>query len=129
MSYCLQRLPGGVYKKFSGVVDVAEYMVSSTEVANLPDYADLRFSINDFSGIDGYKASHLEMTNVIAMDMGVRERNPDIQLAIIATDAKLLALIRKLYQSATGYRIDYFATLAEAQDGLSRKLGFPVVVG
>lgn len=126
MAYELQRWQSGVYKKFTGVLTINDYMVASTEVSQLPDYAELKFSINDFTHIDGFQASIRDWAYCAALDMGMKSRNAAIQLAIISTDAKLLTLVRTLYQTATQYQIDYFSTLEEADAMLSRKLGFPI---
>lgn len=89
----------GASKRFFGHVTDEELMQSVVEVEGDPRFDELRYVINDFLGVDSFAVSAANVHTISAIDGAAALTNPNIRIAIVATDAQILALA-KLYAAS-----------------------------
>jgi hypothetical protein len=108
--------PRGAYKKFYGHVNDAELMQSVMDPHGDARFDDIRYVINDCLSVASFAIAEDTVLHISAIDHAAARSNPNIKIAIVATDPKVLALA-KLYISSpwAAYPTQTFATLAEAR--------------
>lgn len=108
--------PGGVCRRYHGVVTVAERQASLVQVCNDARFDELRFAITDYRDVVQYETTPQATEETAALHIGPLLTNPKILLASIATDEHIVAAIRhfiSLEFISQPYRI--FATMEEAR--------------
>lgn len=86
----------GAYKRFSGHVTEEQMIHSLTQIESDPRFDELRYVINDFLGVDSFAISEECVLMMAAIDNAASTSNPNIRIAVIATDLQIQALA-KLY--------------------------------
>lgn len=87
--------PHGVYKKFSGFIEAAEFVESTKAVHEDPRFDSLHYVINDLLHFDGESVTEAAIDYVAALWLGAQYSNTGIRVAFLATDARIKALIRR----------------------------------
>lgn len=110
----------GVYKRFYGQVTGEDLLHSVTKVESDHRFDDLRFVINDFLGVDEFSVTEENVLMISAIDSAAATSNPNIRIAIVATDSHIQAL-GKLYAHAplTVYPTEIFLNTGDARNWLS----------
>jgi hypothetical protein len=108
--------PGGVYRRYVGHVTIDERRRSFDAICADPRFDELQFTITDYLGVDRYDITRDATTEIAAMHIAPLLTNPNIVIAAVAVDDKIIAAIQhfiRLGFTAQPYAI--FATVAEAR--------------
>lgn len=89
MAFELLWEPRGVYKRFYGYVTDAELMEAVVTIESDARFDGLRFVINDFLGIEGFSVSEDNVLTISAIDNAASRTNPNIKIAVVATDQRV----------------------------------------
>ena len=101
-------------KRMWGSVSAEEFLRSIAAMQSDPRYDRLRYSINDFLEAQALQFSESDIHHYAAAGIGAAISNPRLRIVIVATDPKILGLIR-VYSKLSGYSVDYFKTMLAAR--------------
>jgi hypothetical protein len=116
MPYDLTWEPRGVYRRYFGRVTIAERHESFERICADPRFDDLRYTITESLGVESYEVSDEATEEAAALHVGPLCTNPNIVMAAVAVDERIVAAIRHfmaLQYTRQPYRV--FATVAEAR--------------
>ncbi len=99
MSFELTWQPKGVVKRFFGNVTSDELLGSVIQTEGDYRFDDLRYVINDFTECTGYSISTEIVDSIAAIDSGAALTNPHIKIAVVATNAEMIALAQQYADS------------------------------
>jgi hypothetical protein len=120
MAYEIVWESRGAYKRFYGHVNDEEMMQSLTKIESDPRFDDLRYVINDFLGIEGFSVSEDSVHMMSALDNAAATSNPNIRIAIVATDLRLHALAKLyIFSPLNVYPTDIFLNIDDAKAWIS----------
>ncbi|NIX00504.1 MAG: hypothetical protein GWN13_20085, partial [Phycisphaerae bacterium] len=86
----------GVYRKVTGSITGAEYISAVEEVSSAPSFETIRYVINDLLEVTEQNLTTDDIEYMAAIDSAASKTNPNIVIAIIATEKQIQALA-KLY--------------------------------
>jgi hypothetical protein len=112
--------PKGVCKTYSGFVTSQEFMQSIARFQSDPRFDDCRYSLNDLTAVEGHSITEADVTRFAAFAIGAYHSNPNVRIAVVATDPSILALL-DLYMAPghSPYPLRIFPVLAEARTWLA----------
>ncbi len=76
----------GVYRKYRGLVTGKEILKAAEEVEGDSRFDHIRYVINDFLAVTEQRISPKEIRIIAAIDKAAALSNPDIMVAIVATE-------------------------------------------
>ncbi|MDE1948446.1 MAG: hypothetical protein KGL43_01455 [Burkholderiales bacterium] len=121
MSYEIHWEPRGAVKRYSGAVDGNELIGALVAVEESAQFDELRWVINDFLAASSVTCSLDEVQTIASIDMAAALTNPTIVIAVVATNAEIVALAQQYAESPMNtYPTRIFATLAEARAWLAQ---------
>lgn len=110
-----------VYWTFSGDASVEELFTAAAEVHDHPNYSSTRASILDFSAVEDTDANVLSTVKYAKNDSVLVETQDMRRVAVIATQAKILQLV-KVYEwemTALGWQVKIFDNPQAARNWVS----------
>jgi len=123
MGYQLIWHPRGVTKYFYGKIigkDIFESVIAVEENSN---FDLLRYVINDFTDVVEQDLRDLDIGEIAAIDSAAALSNPNIVVAVIASQPKIIAVAREYAQSdLNAYRTEIFANRGDAEAWVHRVL-------
>ena len=123
MAFEIAWEPRGVCKRYFGYVTDEELLQSLIKVESDHRFDTLRFVINDFLEVESFAVTEDNVLLIAAIDKAASLTNPNIGIAIVATDMQIQALA-KLYatSSLNVYPTEIFPSVAEARAWISTNL-------
>ena len=120
MAYEIVWESRGAYKRFYAHVTDEELMRSLTQIESDPRFDNLRYVLNDFLAVESFTVSEDCVHMMSAIDHAAASSNPDIRIAIVATDLQLQALA-KLYALSplNVYPTEIFMNTGDARSWIS----------
>lgn len=120
MAYEINWEPKGVCKTYSGFVTSQEFMQSIATFQGDPRFDDCRYSLNDLTAVEGHSIAEADVKRFAAFAIGAYHSNPNVRIAVVATDPSILALL-DLYTAPghSPYPLRIFPALAEARAWLA----------
>jgi hypothetical protein len=117
MSYSITWETRGVYKKFSKIVAGAEFLRSSMIIQGDRRFDDIRYTINDFLGIDGHNITDHDILLFVGFARGAYATNPDVKIAVVTTDESIIELVKQSVEPPLSepYPIEIFPSLEHAR--------------
>ncbi len=119
----------GVYRKVTGSITGAEYISAVEEVSSAPSFETIRYVINDLLEVTEQNLTTDDIEYMAAIDSAASKTNPNIVIAIIATEKQIQALA-KLYgdiskRLVSPYRTEIFTNTEDARAWVknNRRLG------
>jgi hypothetical protein len=110
--------PRGVWRKFSGTLTSADLAASVDAVQADDRYDMLRYSINDFLGVDNVADIAAMLDTVLAKAIGGAHSNPKLVMAIVARGEAVLSHARLFLMPDFPYPVKLFDNLEDARDWL-----------
>jgi hypothetical protein len=121
MPYSLTWEPGGVYKKFNGVVTGAELLQSVVEVAMDIRFVTAQYEVSDYLDAVSTDFSQDALNEVRAVRIGSFMNNPRIKVAIVTHDTEIQQRIYSTIAARlTLHQTKVFNAIAEANTWLVR---------
>jgi len=120
MAYDINWEPEGIHKHYSGFVTGREMIESATKIQCDPRFDDMRYVINDFTGITGHDLSIDAFTDLAASNYGAHASNPNCRIVYVTTDTNLVKVIQDTLMSPAfiSYEVEVKPTISEARDWL-----------
>jgi hypothetical protein len=106
----------GACKRFFGHVSDDDLMESVADIEGDPRFDDLRYVINDFLGVASFAITEENVLAISAIDAAAAISNPNIKIAVVATDLQVQALA-KVYATSpwNAYPTAVFSNIEEAR--------------
>jgi hypothetical protein len=117
MAYRLRGEGHGVYRRFFGVIQGAEFHEAYQEMTSDPRFEGCRYILSDYlEASPGTDFTERDLRAIAALEQLRYRDSPDTVQARVATDPRTLAYIR-FYDSLgiTPYRVATFASVALAR--------------
>lgn len=116
-----EREPQGVLKRFTGFLTCNELVNSAVEIAADPRFDEVRYIINDLTGVQGHAIGPDFAERMATVRIGSMFTNPNIWVALVATDLQLAALANVVEKEPLKgtHRTLAFQALAEARQWLA----------
>jgi len=111
----------GVYKVFSGDVTGQEVLDSVIEIEEDRRFDQIQYVLNDFLAVNGVQASERDIALVAAIDRAASKSNPDIKIAVVATQQKIIELAQhysRLIEDSP-FQTQLFASVEDARNWLA----------
>lgn len=123
MAYDIKWEPEGIHKHCTGFVTGREMIESATKIQCDPRFDNMRYVINDLTGITGHDLSIDAFTDLATSNYGAHASNPNCRIVYVTTDANLVKIIRDTLMSPalSSYQVEVKPTLSEARDWLDRQ--------
>jgi hypothetical protein len=86
--------PRGVCRRYFGAVTVAERQRSFDLICGDPRFDALRYTITDYREVVDYEISEEATAEIAALHVGPLLTNPNIVMAAVVTDERIIAAIR-----------------------------------
>ncbi|MBI4998298.1 MAG: hypothetical protein HZC22_15680 [Rhodocyclales bacterium] len=119
MTYQIEWKPRGVIKRFFGHVTDHDMLQSVLEIESDRRFDDLRYVINDFSGITGSSVDVPTVEEIAIADKGASLSNPSIRIAVVTTSPEIRTLAECYAGSPlNAYQMRIFASEGEARSWL-----------
>lgn len=115
MAYVIHWETLGVYRKYHGHVGGDELLASIQRIEADGRFDHIRYVINDFLAVAGHDVSAVQLRLIAAIDQAATLSNPNIRVAIVATDAPILALAQHYVAAAPPYPTEIFPSVAAAR--------------
>jgi hypothetical protein len=116
MPFELTWEPRGVYRRYHGDVSIAERRRSLELICGDPRFDDLRYAITHYLDVQSYEISRQATAEIAALHIAPMRTNPDIVVAAVAVDEKVIEEIRHFISLgfiSQPYRV--FATVQAAR--------------
>jgi hypothetical protein len=111
--------PRGVIKRFFGLLTDHDMLQSVLDTESDRRFDDLRYVINDFTGITGSSVTMPTIEDISVADSGAARSNPGIRIAVVTSDPGIEALTNHYANSPLNtYETRIFPSLEAAQDWL-----------
>ena len=123
MPYELNWEPHGVCRRYFGHVSIDERSRSFDLICSDTRFDALRYTITDYLEVDGYEVTDDATEEIAARHIGALLTNPQIVIAAVAVDPRVVAAIRHFISLgfiAQPYEV--FPTLAEARAWVAARL-------
>lgn len=121
MSYELIWEPQGVVKRFWGHVSDSDILNAVNSVCGDSRFDDLRFVINDLTGVESQSVSGAAIEHYAAERIGALQCNPRIASPFVASSPSALAIVKAVTSPALGtehpWRI--FSKVGDAREWLT----------
>ena len=75
----------GLYRIFTNKVTGAEILTSNLELQGDHRFDEITYVLNDFTQIDDFDVTDIDLNKIAVMDDVAAKSNPDIKIAIVAT--------------------------------------------
>lgn len=114
----------GAYKKFHGHVPAEELVRSVTDIHGDARFDDLRYVINDFLDVASFTVTEDTVRYIAAIDSAAARSNPNIQVALVASDVQMQALADHYIVSPwTVFHTQLFGSVEEARAWVRESAG------
>ena len=111
----------GACKRFFGHVTDDELMQCLISIESDSRFDDLRYVVNDFLKVESFAVSEESVRVMSAIDKAASSTNPNIRIAIVATDAQIQAMAKLYAHSPLNvYPTEIFQDIGEARGWLAQ---------
>jgi hypothetical protein len=114
MSYSVSWEKRGAYITHSEQVCFKDFMEAVQAIHANENYASIQYVIHDMSGASALNFADLDMTTIIAHELGARYTNPKVRPAIVSTHAKMSELVN-IFSQITKLDVGLFPTVEDAR--------------
>lgn len=124
MPYELTWEPSGVYRRYFGVVTIAERGASFDAICGDWRFDSLRYTITDYLAVTQYDVTTAATAEIAALHVGPLITNPRIRMAAVAVRQDVIEAIREFMDhgyTKVPYRI--FGTVEEARRWVQHQSG------
>ena len=123
MAYTVAWERHGAYIRYSDVVDFHDFMDAVLGIHADANYATIKYVIHDMLGASRIDFSAVDMTQLVAHELGARYTNPHVRPVIVSTDTLMQQMVRAFYDH-TKLQVGLCPTLAEARTWVERASSF-----
>ncbi len=114
MAYSIVWEKRGACVSYLGRVSFAEFMGAVLEIHAHSNYASTRYVIHDMLGASELDFTGLDMTAMVAHELGARFTNPGVRAAVVSSNADMEQATRA-FSALTQLDVGFFGTLQAAR--------------
>jgi len=104
----------GIYIRYQGRVTFSEFMGTVLDIHADATYASIKYVIHDMLAATELDFSGLDMTAMVAHELGARYTNPDVRPAVVSSDPGMEEKTRA-FSALTRLDVGFFADVAAAR--------------
>ena len=114
----------GLYRKFTQLVTGEEIWGANLALHGDPRFDSIRYVLNDFTNIDGYKIEKIDIDAIVVMDNAAAISKPVLKIAIVVNSGPFKELTLQYQEKMKGspYLCEIFPNVDEARLWLSQSL-------
>lgn len=114
MAYSIDWERDGVCISYTDVVGFYEFMKAVLTIHEHNDYSRFKYAIHDMTGVSRLDFSQVDMTQMLAQELGARYTNETIRASVVTSSPEMGELVRH-FSSRTGLEVGLFQTLEQAR--------------
>ncbi|RFO95318.1 hypothetical protein DIC66_19000 [Rhodoferax lacus] len=114
MAYTINWERNGAYICYQDRVTFAEFMGAVLEIHADINYITTKYVIHDMLAASELDFSGLDMTAMVAHELGARFTNPGVRPAVVSSDPNMEASTRA-FSDLTRLEVGFFSTVAQAR--------------
>ncbi|BCO27789.1 hypothetical protein MIZ03_2680 [Rhodoferax lithotrophicus] len=115
MSYSVSWISHGCNVTYSDRVTFEEFMGSILAIHAHENYDVISYVIHDMTNVAELDFSEVDMTRIVAHELGARFTNPHVRPAVVSTNTTMGSMTRA-FNEITKLEIGFFPTVREAND-------------
>jgi hypothetical protein len=115
MSYSIAWEKRGTCITYTGTVSFKEFMAAVLTIHQHPDYPIFKYAIHDMGRVSDFDFSDLNMTQLLAQELGARYTNPNIRASVVTNSAAMCELVRE-FSSRTKLNVGLLQSIDQARD-------------
>ena len=115
MSYSIVWEKRGTCVAYTGTVCFKEFMTAVLTIHRHPDYPTFKYAIHDMGRVTEFDFSDVNMTQLLAQELGARYTNPNIR-ACVVTDSDVMDQLVKEFSARTNLNVGLLQSMEEARD-------------
>jgi len=113
MSHSVSWLPHGCYITYAERVTFDEFMGAILAIHAHENYDIAIYVIHDMTTVAEYDFSTVDMTKIVAHELGARFTNPNVRPAVVSTNLAMGAMTRA-FSDITKLEVKLFSSILEA---------------
>ena len=123
MSYEIAWEPGGLYRKFTGKVSGKEILNSNFELQLDPRFTDVKYIINDFTGITSHSINTTYTETYAKTDDIISKKKGALKIAIVVNKDPLVDLANYYRKEMKNelFECEIFRNIEDARNWTSKK--------
>lgn len=114
MAYAIVWERHGACIRYQDTVTFSEFMNVVLEIHAHSNYATTKYVIHDMLGASALDFSGLDMTAMVAHELGARFTNPGVRPAVVSQDPMMEQMTRA-FSTLTQLDVGFFSDLAQAR--------------
>ena len=115
MSYSIAWEKRGTCITYVGIVCFQEFMAAVLTIHKHPDYSLFKYAIHDMSRVTQLDFSEVNMTQLLAQELGARYTNPDIKASVVTDSAEMSGMVRE-FSYLTELNVGVLQSVEQARD-------------
>ena len=115
----------GIYWKYSGILTGDDILQSNVSIYGDSRFDKLRYQLLDMLDVESFDVDTEAMEEVTAMDLGASQTNPNLIVAVVATQVQARRLV-ELYENTTGgapWETEIFESVEAARAWITSRFG------
>ena len=115
MAYTVAWERNGIYITYLERVTFSEFMGAILNIHADSNYATIRYVIHDMVAATELDFSEVDMTKIVAHELGARYTNTKVRPAVVSTDSTMAEMI-KVFCELTNLDVGRFQNVADARN-------------
>lgn len=115
MSYTIAWEKRGTCIAYTGTVCFQDFMAAVLSIHQHPDYSDFKYAIHDMSRVTRCDFSAVNMTQLLAQELGARYTNPDIKASVVTDNPEMTEMVHR-FASLTKLNVGVHRSIEQARD-------------
>ena len=99
---------------YSGLVTFMDFMSAVLAIHMNPNYSSLKYAIHDMSQATELDFSQVDMTQLVAHELGARYTNPDVKACVVTHNDQMRKTV-ETFSKLTKLEVGLFYTLEQAR--------------
>ena len=115
MAYSIQWERHGAYIRYLEKVTFDEFLNAVLTIHAHPNYVAIKYVIHDMLGASDLDFDSVDMTAMVAYELGARFTNRDVRPAVVSNNPVMQEKTR-IFSEMTQLEVGFFASLAQARN-------------
>jgi hypothetical protein len=114
MSYTIEWEKRGACLSYGGTVCFQEFMAAVLTIHMHSDYPLFKYAIHDMAHVSQLDFSDVNMTQLLAQELGARYTNPGIKASVVTESDAMCEMVRQ-FSSLTKLNVGVFHSIEQAR--------------
>jgi len=99
---------------YSGLVTFMDFMSAVLAIHMNPNYSTFKYAIHDMSQATELDFSQVDMTQIVAHELGARYTNPGVRAGVVTSNPEMRKIV-ETFSKLTKLEVGIFDTLEQAR--------------